>query len=376
MRKVMSCILACILVLSLTACGGQQTVPPSQAAPASSAAPGAAQPASASPADSKLGGELIVYGWAGNWDLWFKDWAAEFKEEYGVEIKYISGSGQQMGQRIIAEDAAKSDIFISTPGDAFSLSSDGMLADIPWEQIPNAKDVDEKFLFPQSGVWGYDFQAVAINTDFLPLENAPKTLKELADPVWQGKLGLPNVTDDSSVRIPSVMIDAYGEEEAMELIQKIYGNASILFDTPGKMESAVATGQCEVAFISLGNANVAAKQAGGSVQMIVPEEGVYLMLNCISMMKNAPNRENALAFIDFYLSPKRQNNIMNELGISVAVNSTVPVNNEELTSVMGGVDLSTLKSHVPDWPELCKKDAAGETNYRKLIKKLEELIKV
>ena len=67
--------------------------------------------------------ELIVYGWSGNWDLWFADWAKEFEEEYGINIKYISGQGTAMRERIVAEDAAQSDIFISTPGDAFLLGN-------------------------------------------------------------------------------------------------------------------------------------------------------------------------------------------------------------------------------------------------------------
>ena len=151
-----------------------------------------------------------------------------------------------MRQRIIAENAAQSDIFISTPGDAFTLGNQGYLADIPWDQVPSAANVDQKFKYKQIGIWGYDFHAIGFNPDYLSYADAPKSWKELADPKWKGKIGMPVVTDDTASRPMMVMSKAYGEDQALQYLQSMYDNATVLFDTPGRLESSIATGQSMV----------------------------------------------------------------------------------------------------------------------------------
>ena len=118
-------------------------------------------------------------------------------------------------------------------------------------------------------------------------------------------------------------------------------------------------------------------QAGGNVQLINPEEGVFMMLNSMSIMKNAPHKDAAVKFIEFYLSAKRQNNIMNELGISVAVNSTVPVNSEVLSKSLGDLTFADIvaNAYVPDWENLMKDNGAGITNYDAILQKMEKGVK-
>ena len=79
-----------------------------------------------------------------------------------------------------------------------------------------------------------------------------------------------------------------------------------------------------------------AQQAGAAVKTIVPSESIFLMLNSIGIMKDAPNPAGALAFLKFFLSDDMQNIIMNQLGISVAVDSNVKVTNTTLADGLGG----------------------------------------
>ncbi|MGI9863072.1 extracellular solute-binding protein [Moorella naiadis] len=321
--------------------------------------------------------ELIVYGWAGDWDLWFQKWAEEFKKETGVTIKYISGPGTQMRQRIITENAAKSDIFISTPSDAFTLAGEGMLADIPWDQIPASKDVDKRFKYPQVGIWGYDLHLIAYNTNLVKAGEAPQKWADFADPKWKGKLALSDPTDETATRHLLVMQKAYGTEKAWDLITKQYQNTVKLFNTPGDMERTIATGEAAIAAESLGQVMVATQQAGGKVAAVVPEEGAFLMLNSISIMKNAPHKDAAVKFVNFYLDKYAQNDIMNNLGISIATNSTVELKNDKLKAALGDktIDEVLEKAYVPDWAYWIGKDANGKTRLANLQTELEARIK-
>jgi ABC-type Fe3+ transport system substrate-binding protein len=308
---------------------------------ATSAAPTAAQTSS-----------LVVYGWAGNWDLWFEDWAGQFEDETGVQLSYISGSGPQMRQRIISENAAESDVFIGTPGDSFSLASEGFLADIPWDELSNAEDVDPRFRFPNVGIWGYDLWEIGYNTTLVSGADVPKSWVDLSDPKYEGMLSMPDPSLDSNAWMWMTFEKAYGEEQAWDMLTKMFDNSVRLTTTPGEAERSVATGESAIAPLAMGNIMVAAGQAGGAVLGSPPEDGAFLMLNSISVMKNAPNKDNALKFVDFYFSPSVQNNIMNELGISIATNGTVELTNEDIAETgLGGSSVEDVleTAFIPDW---------------------------
>jgi ABC-type Fe3+ transport system substrate-binding protein len=317
--------------------------------------------------------EVIIYGFSGNWDLWFKDWETKFKEETGIAIEYISGPGATMRQRIAAEGAAKSDVFISTPSDANLLQIEGLLADIPWDQVPAAASIDERFKSEQVSVWGYDLLLPAYNTDKIAPADAPTSWKELADPEWKDRLAVFAPTEEGATRHTMVMIGAYGEDEALDLVQKQYENAKLSFNSAGLAESALATGDVDVSALSLGSAMVSREQAGGAVATVNPEEGAFVMLNSISIMKDAPHPEAAQKFVSFFLDSWIQDQIMNQLGISIAVNSDVELVNENIADILGGnVEDVTANAYFPNWSEWLAEDESGQTKFAELMTKIQE----
>jgi ABC-type Fe3+ transport system substrate-binding protein len=333
-------------IIALAACGSSASSTPTAAG-----------------GSAKLGGSITVYGWSGDWDLWFKTWASEFKAQTGVTLNYISGAGTTMRQRIAAEHASKSDIFVGTPSDNYTLAQQGLLANIPWNQIPDASSIDSKFKGQQVAIWGYDMELIAYNTKYLSPSQAPTSWADLADPKWAGKLGLNDPTQEGATRSALVMIQKYGKAKALSLISQMYKNAKLTYNTPGTEESALASGSAELEDTSMGSVMVMLNQAGASIKTVVPSEGAFLMLNSISMMKNAPNPAGAAAFVKFFLSNAVQNNIMNQLGISIAVDSQVKVANKSLALGLGGeTPADVLKTaYVPDWSALVKTGSDGQS---------------
>jgi ABC-type Fe3+ transport system substrate-binding protein len=351
--KRLASALCAAAVIALAACGSSQGGASSTAAAGNSA---------------KLGGSITVYGWSGDWDLWFKTWASQFKAETGVTLNYISGAGATMRQRIVAEKASKSDIFVGTPSDNYTLAQQGLLANIPWNQVPDASSIDPKFKGQQVAIWGYDMELLAYNTKYLTASQAPTSWADLADPKWNGKLGLSDPTQEGATRSALVMIQKYGKQKALSLISQMYKNAKLTYNTPGTEESALASGSAELEDTSMGSVMVMLKQAGASIKTVVPSEGAFLMLNSMSIMKNAPNPAGAAAFVKFFLSDAVQNDIMNQLGISIAVDSQVKVSNESLSEGLGGeTPADVLKTaYVPDWSSLVKTGSDGQSQLAEL----------
>lgn len=333
--------------------------------------------ASTSNGKPAAGGSITVYGWSGDWDLWFKTWGKMFKDQTGISLKYVSGDGTAMRQRITAEKASKSDIFVGTPSDNFTLAQQGLLANIPWNKLSDNNAISPKFKTSQVGIWGYDMELIAYNKKYLNASDAPTSWEALADPKWKGKLGLNDPTQEGATRAALVMIKKYGHSQAMNLETQMYKNAKLTYTTPGAEESALASGSVQVEDTSMGSVMVMQKQAGASIGTVVPSEGAFLLLNSISMMKNAPNPTGALDFIKFFYSNQMQNIIQNQLGISIAVDSNVKVTNKSLSGALGGeAPAQVLKTaYVPDWSTLIKQNSSGQSQLSTLYTDLDAAAK-
>ena len=89
MKKLLSLMLALVMVLSLTACGGGKEEPAPEKEPEKTE-----QPAE----ETKTGGKLVVYS-ALNEDNTIAI-AKQFKEDTGIEIEYISLGGGDAVARV------------------------------------------------------------------------------------------------------------------------------------------------------------------------------------------------------------------------------------------------------------------------------------
>jgi ABC-type Fe3+ transport system substrate-binding protein len=354
-------VLCAMSVVALAACG-------------SSGSGGSGNSASTA---AKAGGSITVYGWSGDWDLWFKTWGAKFKQETGITLNYISGPGTTMRQRIAAEHASKSDIFVGTPSDNYTLAQEGLLANIPWNKLPDDSAIDSKFKAPQVGVWGYDMELIAYNTKYLKASQAPTSWAALASPKWKGKIGVSDPTQEGATRSTLVMIKKYGKAKALSLLGQMYRNAKLTYSTPGAEESALASGSIPVEDTSMGSVMVMLQQAGASIKTVVPSEGAFLMLNSISIMKHAPNPAGALAFVKFFYSDYMQNIIMNQLGISIAVDSNVKVTSKTLSEGLGGKTPAQVlqTAYVPDWAALVKTNSSGQSQLADLYTEIAQVAK-
>jgi len=326
-----------------------------------------------------LAEEVVVCGWAGNWDLWFGDWAKAFKNETGIEIKYMSGPGVQMYQKILSEkNNPKVDVFINVPSLNYLLASKGLLEDIPWDKMSSSKNIDDKFKSKNVAIWGYDLFLLAYNRDYIQEKDAPKKWVDLIDTKYRGKITLNEPNAETALRHWMVMKDKYGEDKAWQYLMDMYKNVAKTTNTPGDVERSVATGEAPIAAMSMGNLMVAVQQAGGNIQSVPPEDGSWLMLNSIVIIKNCPHKDAAVKFVNWYLSEYAQNDIMNNLGISIAVNNNVKLTNESIKKIgLAGhtVDEVMAAAYVPDWLYWTEKVEGEKTRLELTIDELEERVK-
>lgn len=324
-------------------------------------------------------GVVTVYGWSGDWDIWFEDWGAQFERETGYKLQYVSGGGLEMFSRIVNEQKAPTaDVLLSSASYLFQANNMGLTVDIPWEQIPNAAYVSEQFKFPSVSVFGYDIFQLAYNYKAVDAAKAPKNWHDLADSDWAGRTMMRSPQADLSAWIWFALNEEFGEEQAWNYLLGMFKNSKVWAGTVGEVVQGLSMGEVVVAPASIGHIMLSVKQAGGTIASSVPEINPVLMLNGLSMIKNSPNPEGAVAFINFFIDTYVQDFIMNIAGTSVAVNSTVELTNNDLVEIgLGGTPLDEVlaRAYTPDWVYWTFVEENGNTRLGNLSLEIERRVR-
>jgi len=296
--------------------------------------------------------EVVIYGWAGDWDLWFQEWGARFEQETGIRVKYLSGSGLEMFSRVIAEkERPRADLLLSSAAYLFQLQNMGLFEPIPYEQLSNAPYIDPAFKYEAVVVWGWDLYIIAYNEERVPPEDIPRRWQDLADPKFKGRLIVRPPASDLTAWIWIPLADIYGEEEAWETTLGMFKNAVLWAPSTGDLVSALVAGEGDVAPASVGHIMLARYLWGAPISSSIPSHPV-VMLNGFGIIKGGPNPEGAVKFLDFFLGPYVQDYIMNKLGTSISVNAMVKLNNPQLIEVLKGQNVDEILkiAYFIDWP--------------------------
>lgn len=320
--------------------------------------------------------QVVVYGWAGDWDLWFKEWGAKFKEETGIEVLYLSGSGLEMFSRVIAEkDQPRADLLLSSAAYLFQLQNMGLFEPIPYGRLANAQYLDPRFKYPAVVIWGWDIYMIAYNQERIPPEDIPTKWQDLADPKFAGRLIVRPPTSDLTAWVWIPLADKYGEEVAWETVLGMFKNAVLWAASTGDLVSALVAGEGDVAPASLGHIMLARFLWGAPIAASVPDLPV-VMLNGFGIIKNCPHPDAAIKFLDFFLGSYIQDYIMNKLGTSISVNRTVALNNPKIAEILGtSIEDILARAYFIDWPYWTEFVEEGRTRIGVLCGEIDNRVK-
>lgn len=320
-------------------------------------------------------GEVVLYGWAGQWDIWFEEWGAKFYEETGITLKYVSGDGDALFARVQAEaDDPVADLYLSDTGEGFVFESMGLLGDIDYSLVPNSDGVLPGFLHEMQFAFSTDLALIGYNQDEAAV--VPESWADLAKPEFAGKITINTPTAIRPAYMFMVLSEEYGEEEAREILLGIFDNAYKWTNSPGDIEGGLATGESAAAVATAGMVMQAHSQ-NDVVYSSIPAEGAIFDDNTVLIIKDGPNYENAHALINFMLGEYFQDQIMNVYGIGVAVHPTLALSNEDLKNVgLGGHDTGYIQENAysVDWSYWMEMDG-DQTRIDALIADIEAMTK-
>lgn len=155
--------------------------------------------------------------------------------------------------------------------------------------------------------------SLGFNTKIIPPAEAPKTMKDLLDPKWKGKMSIAGTTTGTQ------WIGAIVETFGREFLEKIASQDINVQNISGAaLSQLVASGEVPLS-PTIFNSNIAvAKQKGAPVEWR-PIDPVIATTGTSGMVVKAPNPHAALLFLDYLHSKEGQQAVLKG-GLSSARN--------------------------------------------------------
>ncbi|WP_409330767.1 iron ABC transporter substrate-binding protein [Trujillonella humicola] len=162
----------------------------------------------------------------------------DFTEETGIELEFREGNDAELANQIIQEgDASPADVFLTENSPAIDvLDREGLLA--PLEQA-TLDQVGEQFR-PSSGTWtGFAARSTVLvyNPEQLPESELPASIMDLADPEWEGRIGIAAGGADFQAIVSAVLV-LRGEDETRAWLEGLERNADVYQSNTAVMTAA------------------------------------------------------------------------------------------------------------------------------------------
>lgn len=209
------------------------------------------------------------------------------------------------------------DLFFGGGPDSFiELAPRGVLAqvELPYEVIsPIPPSLSGMLLYSPDKLWfanaintfGLLYNRIALKKQNLP---EPRTWADLARPEFFDLVGAGDPRKSGSMHAMfEIILQGYGWERGWEIIQKIARNVRNFTSSASQIGKEVATAEVLYGLAIDTYAGDITRQVGDErIGYHLPDDFPAFNPDCIAMLKGAPHREAALAFIEFNLSEAGQ----------------------------------------------------------------------
>ncbi len=242
---------------------------------------------------------------------------SDFEEATGITINRIEGKADELIARMKAEGAnSPADVLLTVDSSRLARAkSEGILQPVESaileERIPaNLQDEDNQW-------YGFSQRARIIFFDKADVANPPATYLDLAKPEYKGQICIRSSGNIYNQTLLSSIIANHGAEEARKWAEGVAANMA-REPQGGDTDQlrGIVSGECEIAVANTYYmARAMRKDVKGlsaDIEMIGVQfpaqeaEGAHMNLSGAGVAANAPNKENAIKFLEYLASDQAQ----------------------------------------------------------------------
>ncbi|MBO5565434.1 MAG: extracellular solute-binding protein [Lachnospiraceae bacterium] len=240
-----------------------------------------------------------------------------FQADTGIKVEIVTGSTGEVVKRVQSEAA-------NPQGDVLWAGSEAQLAEYVDYLESYVSPEDENMLYKNTS--GYFSNAFCDPTVFIVNNELAEGMKiegfeDLLNPALKGKIAYGDPVNSSSAfqcLIAALYDMGDGDpmsDAAWDWVEKFIANLDgVSLDSSSKVYKGTAEGEYVVGLIWEDPVADYVRQ-GVDVRVVFPEEGALMPGMSVSVIKGAPNMENAKKFVDYMLSEKCQSYVGENLTV-------------------------------------------------------------
>ena len=266
-------VLLLTLVLLLTGCASQPAVP------------------TLTPEENRL----VIY--TSHKEEVYRPIIREFEERTGIWVEVVTGGSNELLTQLEQEKSSpKADVMFGGGVESLDACRDLFesvsCSDI-WQVSDSLRDAENAWV---------PFSALPLVLIYNTKLVDPATLtgwNDLTRPEFRGKIAFadPEKSASSFTAVATILVSC-GEETLLSVARNLAGQ---LLTSSGDVLTQVAEGE-KLVGVTLEETALQRIAAGNTLALVYPEEGTSCVPDGTAVLKNAPHRESALAFLEFTLS--------------------------------------------------------------------------
>jgi iron(III) transport system substrate-binding protein len=231
-----------------------------------------------------------------------------FKKKYGIDVEYWRGSSTQVSERALTEWRAGKpgfDVVEGNRGVQLIMKDEGLFA----KYLPPASEKFPAQFKEKDGLitpWRVLPISILYNTDLVKQNDTPKTLDDLLNPKWSGKISVPDPTRHTTtaqffwnLRQPQFKGDKW-----LDYVKGLAKQNPILVESLAPVTTTIIKGEALVGITYIKYI----KQYKGPVTY-VPMDKYLTDPNYLSLSAKSARPNAAKLYIDFGCSPEGQKEI-------------------------------------------------------------------
>jgi iron(III) transport system substrate-binding protein len=249
-----------------------------------------------------------------------------FKKKYGIDVEYWRGSSTQVSERALTEWRAGRpgfDIAEGNRGVQLIMKNEGLFQKfVPpaSEKFPAQYKEKDGLITP----WRVLPISILYNTELVKSADLPKTLDDLLNPKWTGKISIPDPTRHTTTAQFLWNLQKFKGDKWLDYVKALAKQKPILVESLAPVTPTIIKGEALVgiAYIKY------VKQYKGPVNYI-PMDKYLTDPNYLSLSAKSAHPNAAKLYIDFACSPEGQKEIAEDGEFVLAPGVYPPIKDAE-----------------------------------------------
>lgn len=274
---------------------------------------------------------------------------AEFERRTGIHVRIVGDTEATkttgLANRLLQlRDRPEADVFWSNEVMRMAqLADEGLLQPF----VPaSATGIPTRHCDPAGRWTGFAARARVIlyNTELLEAQDAPKSILDLTEPRFRGKVAIANPLFGTTATHVAALFEHLGPEKAREYLLALKGNDVEVAAGNAMARNMVMNGEIPICLTDTDDANGAIEK-GKPVAMVYPDQegmGTLVIPNSVGLIRGGPHIEEGKELVEFLVSAEVEELLARSKAAQMPLRPGIPPHDAQF-------DLSGLKTLEVDW---------------------------